>query len=427
MRQRLARLGSRAAVPAGSRSTGLQIGHRLIRLRRRPTHGLRPRGKGVDGGGGGRSITPWDGVSDISEHQPSQHSSGIPMSYTLPSWSISASVAVMTTTALFVGNPSAEPRIRVQKVIELDVEPEQLMDAEVRPDGTYCLADGGKGEIRCFSATGRTLWQAGRKGEGPGEYRMLYRIGVTRSGGVFALDIAKMSVSQYGPTGEHLRTGMVPFTLRQVGDLVAIDDSTFALAGFAPLAGAASRQGVHLFKWDSTISHLRSVGRLPATSRPELLSYWGSGHLRSGWEGALLYQVAAPHEVQVFDRSGEPLVARELAMEVSGPDEVFVLEESADRFSIRRTGRRNVTPMGVESLSPSTWVLARRVTGDSSHTGPYEVVDVVGAAGGALASMTIPDSLSPMGLIDGPSSVRGFYGVAAGESGIRFVVFDLQL
>lgn len=322
--------------------------------------------------------------------------------------------------------PRSSPQIRLVKVAQLDTLPDQMMDGEVGPSGRFCLVDGAKGEVRCFSAGGRTIWRAGRSGDGPGEYRGLYRIAISPNGSVFAFDIARMMVTQYDSTGKWLRSGTVPFFFRQAGDLVATGDSGFVISGYAPMAGAASRNGVHLFRWDSTITHLQSVGRLPATIRPELLNFWGSGNLRLGFDGTLLYQVANPHEVIVFDQTGTILSARAISIEISGPDQVFDLEESATKFAVRRSRQRSVMPLGVEALSPGIWVMERRISPDSAGGQAREIVDAISSTGSPIASWVVPDSLSPMGLIDGPSTIRSFFGVSASESGMRILQFEFR-
>jgi len=325
------------------------------------------------------------------------------------------------------GLQTAPPQIRHIRTVQLDTAPDQLMDAEVGRQGQFCLVDGGKGEVRCYTIDGKTKWRAGRKGEGPGEYRAVYRLAISPTGTVFAFDIAKMTVTQYDNAGRLIRSGLVPFAMRQVGDLVAPDDSTLAIAGYASRAGSASRHGVHIFRWDSTITLLRSAGRLPGTLKPEVLNYWGTGNIRLGDDGAITYQVSAPHEMETFGTSGAARRTLQVSVEVSGPDDTFAIEESATQFAIRRIqGTKVVLPMGIESISPSLWVMQRRIRPDSSYRGPLEVLDLIGPDGQSRASWAVPDSISPMGLIDGPSSARGIYGVSAANDDVTIVVFDVR-
>lgn len=340
---------------------------------------------------------------------------------------ISFLATIGTVVALSVVSLQARPpQIRHIRTISLDTAPEQLMDGEVGKQNQFCLVDGGKGEVRCYTLDGKSKWRAGRKGEGPGEYRTVYRLAIGPTGSVFAFDIAKMTITQYDSTGRLIRSGLVPFSMRQVGDLVAPDDSTLAVSGYASSAGAASRYGIHLFRWDSTISLLRSVGRLPGTVKPEVLNYWGTGNIRMGDDGGITYQVSAPHEMVTFGVNGLAERAQPVSIEVSGPDETFVIEEGATQFAIRRIqSTKVIMPMGIEPLSPSLWVMQRRVRPDSSYRGPLELIDLVGPDGRSRASWAVPDSISPMGLIDGPSNARRFYGVSAANDDVTIVVFDV--
>lgn len=73
-------------------------------------------------------------------------------------------------------------------------------------DGRIVVADNGASNLRAFDAEGRHLWSAGRKGEGPGEFRYLSGLFVTPGDSVAVPDLTATRVSLFGPGGELGRT-----------------------------------------------------------------------------------------------------------------------------------------------------------------------------------------------------------------------------
>jgi hypothetical protein len=81
-------------------------------------------------------------------------------------------------------------------------------------DGRIVVADGGSHQLRFFSAQGRHLATAGRKGGGPGEFQQLSWMGVAPEDTVLAWDAEARRLSMFTPDGRFARavtpTGLNP-------------------------------------------------------------------------------------------------------------------------------------------------------------------------------------------------------------------------
>jgi len=63
-----------------------------------------------------------------------------------------------------------------------DQEFGRISGAALLADGHILIADGQARELRMFSFSGDLVWKSGRRGDGPGEFRTLSGIKVTRGG-----------------------------------------------------------------------------------------------------------------------------------------------------------------------------------------------------------------------------------------------------
>jgi hypothetical protein len=78
--------------------------------------------------------------------------------------------------------------------------------------GGIVVMNSGTNEIRVFDARGRHVRTLGHKGEGPGEFRGLQRIGVLNGDSVIAFDVFTGRITVFGPDGKLARTNQVqPF------------------------------------------------------------------------------------------------------------------------------------------------------------------------------------------------------------------------
>ena len=72
-------------------------------------------------------------------------------------------------------------------------------------DGRIVLANRGTYELRWYDVEGRFLWSAGRRGEGPGEFRWLTWATLFEGDSVLAYDSQLRRASIFSPAGEFVR------------------------------------------------------------------------------------------------------------------------------------------------------------------------------------------------------------------------------
>lgn len=204
--------------------------------------------------------------------------------------------------------------------------------------------------VACHSATGAVLWRAGRKGQGPGEFSLLYRLAETANGDLLALDLAGQRISRFSTHGKLLGTIRLPIFFRQVNSLVARPDGGFAISGFTPGAGEAESFAVHLFS-DSGL-YQGSFGSLPEVANREVLNFLGSGPLRAGPDGSLLYTRLQPYELirrgadGVLQRTALPPILR-----AAEPAAAYVLENTATERRVSRSPEPVLMPSVTLPLS----------------------------------------------------------------------------
>lgn len=177
-----------------------------------------------------------------------------------------------------------------------------LIDGTVRPDGSVCAIDYSAGEVNCFAADGTFLWKAGRKGRGPGEFELPYRIAADANGRLLVYDLSDRSITWLSPNGQFEIRRPLPLGLAQVNSLRVLPSGEIALAGYAPRGGRSAGAGVHVF--DDTLAYLRSFGALPAAKDRLVLEHWGSGVVSVLPDSQLAYAKVAPGEIFVLDDRG---------------------------------------------------------------------------------------------------------------------------
>lgn len=73
-------------------------------------------------------------------------------------------------------------------------------------DGRIVVANTGTGELRFFDPAGRFLFKAGRRGGGPGEFRLLWRVYRHGSDSLLAYDQAGGRITVFDANGDFVRT-----------------------------------------------------------------------------------------------------------------------------------------------------------------------------------------------------------------------------
>lgn len=279
-------------------------------------------------------------------------------------------------------------------VLEEDVTVLSPIGVALAPDGGLYAADYHTAEIVRLSADGSRLWKRGGKGDGPGEFGMLYRLAVRPDGTLLAYDFAENSISFFTPEGEFVEHRRLDVRLRAVDDVVSPDSNTILLSGivFARLHPELAEYGIHRF--DGGLRHMGSFGPVPAAIDPEKLEFWGAGGLRMTEQGLLLYAIRQPYDYYWFTPGGTQLRHVSIALPLKGSvDERFEITRPDGGWRIETT-EEIVTRPGLPQPIGDGLLLGIRYEGETRHW------DVVTHDGDVIATAEVPRSIGRAAAVD---------------------------
>jgi hypothetical protein len=268
---------------------------------------------------------------------------------------------VIAPLLLAVGTAPAPFTIRDARVVTPDIAYGVIISAAMGPDGSVYVADETTNRIFRISPAGIAIDTIGRAGAGPGEFGMVYRVGVRHSTGeVFAYDIARGELSRFSNSGAFISRHQVPYMFTQVDDVVPLDDGTVAIAGTMSWEGFAKDSAIHVF--DTAMVHLRSFGPLPPVKSFVVRRLWGAGNVTPDGSGGLWYARRIPYELYHYSAEGKLLaVIRAPFRQKYGPDDQFIITESGSRRNIATNRGVSIwRPTRVIALTDGS-VLAGRV------------------------------------------------------------------
>ena len=107
-----------------------------------------------------------------------------------------------------------KPKIKldfVWKLGELEEDDENYQffnafDASMDKDGNTYVMDSGNHRIQVFDPAGNYLKTIGRKGQGPGEFQVLYSMDINDDGHLYIYDRGKRSMERFDPEGKFIRS-----------------------------------------------------------------------------------------------------------------------------------------------------------------------------------------------------------------------------
>ena len=111
----------------------------------------------------------------------------------------------------------AEPRVQIGTIDGDGTSLFGVTDAIRLRDGRIVVADGGSGTLKFFDSRGAFVRALGRPGDGPGEFRRLYRVAELTDGALAALDLLLERVTVFSPDGRLQRTHDVSRDLNATG------------------------------------------------------------------------------------------------------------------------------------------------------------------------------------------------------------------
>lgn len=103
----------------------------------------------------------------------------------------------------------------------------EITDLEVLPDGRFLVLDGMSAALRLHDENGFLEQTVGRKGSGPGEFRLPVDLAVNTAGQVFVADIGLNRITRFTPNLEFDTTFAVPG--QGVGSVKAAGDRILAI------------------------------------------------------------------------------------------------------------------------------------------------------------------------------------------------------
>jgi hypothetical protein len=205
----------------------------------------------------------------------------------------------------------------------------------VGSDGAIVVTDRYQYRMTKVSPEGEVIWHAGRRGEGPGEFRSLSRVGILPDGRIIVHDLFADQISWFDGDGDFIRRAKLPMRLDAVGDMIVLGGGEIAISG-VPREGRTG--GIWVFaatENEPIMTEVRSFGPLPPARTYRSLEYWGSGALEMAGDGSLLYALKIPYEIHHFRRDGTSLgvIDREYEF-TAGPDDHLVEQRAGERMRL---------------------------------------------------------------------------------------------
>ena len=308
------------------------------------------------------------------------------------------------------GASSFPLRVEAAEVFGADAALGSALAGRVAPNGNVYVVDHVNAQTVAFSPEGRLLWRRGRKGRGPGEFQLPYRLDVRPDGTVLVYDLATSEITSMSPAGRYVGRARLPFRFAQIDNFVSVSNNEIVAAGVLDLNTPNNRFGLHRFRFTGQqVEHLGSFGPLPAVRDPLVLQYWGAGSLSLAAGGNVLYARRLPYEVYQYDRTGRQTRTFRTAVALRGTaDDFFRIERSARGMSVSATDTRNQKPGPLLELSGG-WVLASRVA-----NGP-DYWDLYSPSGQPAGSRAIPEEWGGFLGFDAARSVIWMTGVRNDE------------
>jgi hypothetical protein len=154
---------------------------------------------------------------------------------------------------------AALPHARTFDVEENDDVVNVTPRLRVDPRGGFLVFDGSESQIRRYSPDGKLAWFAGRRGDGPGEFRSVTAVARLASGDIVAADRSGRLTFFDENARQVLRTSET--RLARVEDLEVVDDSTLLISG----VWEGRSDGPRLHVWNVTRDTLTHAFFAPAS------------------------------------------------------------------------------------------------------------------------------------------------------------------
>lgn len=214
-----------------------------------------------------------------------------------------SAVALCATVALSRPTAAQESPLRLgqPRNITASVRLYRPLGVDVGPDGALFICNAGDQQIIKLSFEGETAWRVGREGQGPGEFRALYRIAVGAGGRVAAFDLYDQDLSWFEADGTFARKVNLATRVYGVGAIALLSDDLVAMVAHVP---GVPEHSIHVFSTKGEL--VRSFGPVPPVEDELQLRNWLAGFLdRSG--SNLIFTLNIPYEIHRFSPGGDLL------------------------------------------------------------------------------------------------------------------------
>lgn len=294
--------------------------------------------------------------------------------------------------AVLAGHVQAQIPLRLgePELIEASLMLGRPIDVSLGYDGSAYVADLANHVVIRFSADGELMWQSGRRGRGPGEYVVPYRVAPLPNGGALVYDQGLREITTLDANGEYVVRRSLPIGFIFVDKVVALRDGRVIITGIT-LQPGASDHSLHVFGPD--LAYQESFGPLPETGSDVVLENWGAGGLTVARNGDLIFSVRIPYSIHRFSDDGTELVSVAPMDLESTPDEAVSVDRTTTgvRFQIQQ--ENVMLPGSAFDLGDGWLVVGRR-------KGQHRMLDFVSPEGEISQTIPVPSGIRYIAGID---------------------------
>ena len=316
----------------------------------------------------------------------------------------------------------------------------RILDVALLAGGDVIVVDGGSSEVRRYDATGRHLWSAGGRGEGPGEFRRPRYLGRRDDGSFLVWDRSLFRLSVIGENGEVILSQRRSSPDGREFIVQGLFDDgawlvTFPVSISAPSAGTAWADTIGLWRYDPVredrVRLAGIIGQRWIWTGQHMLPVPFSPRPLRAIDGSRLAVASGPDaEISVHDAAGSLVARYRFARDRETVTESDVRQVIESLVEIGQSGAPAAAwrdwrdRMEIPRYEPAfDWLLAdgngtlwaRRFQSDPLSREPpsWDVFDPTGVY---LGSVSTPGGLAVLAIGDGLLA-----GVYRDELGVEYV------
>ena len=316
----------------------------------------------------------------------------------------------------------------------------RILDVALLAGGDVIVVDGGSSEVRRYDATGRHMWSAGGRGEGPGEFRSPRYLGRRDDGSFLVWDRSLFRLSVIGENGEVILSQRRSSPDGREFIVQGLFDDgawlvTFPVSISAPSAGTAWADTIGLWRYDPVredrVRLAGIIGQRWIWTGQHMLPVPFSPRPLRAIDGSRLAVASGPDaEISVHDAAGSLVARYRFARDRETVTESDVRQVIESLVEIGQSGAPAAAwrdwrdRMEIPRYEPAfDWLLAdgngtlwaRRFQSDPLSREPpsWDVFDPTGVY---LGSVSTPGGLAVLAIGDGLLA-----GVYRNELGVEYV------